>query len=168
MDAISTDKDVDGLTALNTSQLSRGDLEHCIVPCTPLGCLELIKRTGIDISGRRAVVVGRSKIVVSSCGQKVGFIARVSLHCKKYSSFNLLLCATQSLLQACHNLVTTLYRVVPWSSCCCGTMPLSRCVTPALTTSPLRSSGEISSSWRRDNPRWSKDHGSNQVCDLSS
>ena len=72
MDAISIYKDVDGLTTVNTGRLSRGDMEHCIVPCTPLACLELIKRTGIDISGRRAVVVGRSKIVVSSCGQKVG------------------------------------------------------------------------------------------------
>ena len=165
MDAISTHKDVDGLTTINTGLLSRGDMEHCIVPCTPLGCLELIKRTGIDISGRRAVVVGRSKIVVSSCGQKVGFIARELAYIAK-SIVHLIYCYMQH--NHCYKHVTTLYRVVPWPSYCCGTMPLLPCATHTPTTSPLRSSGEILLSWRRDNQRWSKDHGSNQVCDLSS
>lgn len=36
-----------------------------MVPCTPNGCLELIKQTGVTISGKKAVVIGRSKIVVS-------------------------------------------------------------------------------------------------------
>lgn len=38
---------------------------RCVVPCTPLGCLELIKKTGEGVEGKRAVVMGRSKIVVS-------------------------------------------------------------------------------------------------------
>jgi 5,10-methylene-tetrahydrofolate dehydrogenase/methenyl tetrahydrofolate cyclohydrolase len=33
------------------------------VPCTPKGCIELLKRTGVQISGKRAAVVGRSNIV---------------------------------------------------------------------------------------------------------
>ena len=41
-----------------------GDLAHATIPCTPLGCLELIKHTGVDIEGKNAVVLGRSKIVV--------------------------------------------------------------------------------------------------------
>lgn len=65
-DAIDVDKDVDGLTVLNAGRLSRGDLSHCTVPCTPLGSLELIQRTGTVIAGKKAVVIGRSKIVVRS------------------------------------------------------------------------------------------------------
>lgn len=57
-------QDVDGLTDINAGRLARGDLNHCMVPCTPLGCLELIKRTGVDMAGKQAVVIGRSKIVV--------------------------------------------------------------------------------------------------------
>lgn len=65
-DAISVDKDVDGLTVLNTGKLVRGDVHQCLIPCTPLGCMELIRRTNIDINGKKAVIVGRSKIVVSA------------------------------------------------------------------------------------------------------
>jgi len=43
--------------------LSHGNLGQCFVPCTPSGCLELIKTTGTPIEGATAVVVGRSKIV---------------------------------------------------------------------------------------------------------
>ena len=48
---------------MNAGKLSRGELESCIIPCTPRGCLELIKRSGVPIKGARAVVLGRSKIV---------------------------------------------------------------------------------------------------------
>ena len=57
-------QDVDGLTDVNAGRLARGNLDSCMVPCTPLGCLELIKRTGVNMAGKRAVVIGRSKIVV--------------------------------------------------------------------------------------------------------
>ena len=66
-DAISVDKDVDGLTVFNAGRLSRGDINNCTVPCTPLGSLELIKRTGASIEGKNAVIIGRSKIVVCLC-----------------------------------------------------------------------------------------------------
>ena len=56
---------MDGLTEVNAGRLARGDTDSCVVPCTPLGCLELIRRTGMDIRGKEAVVLGRSKIVVS-------------------------------------------------------------------------------------------------------
>ncbi|XP_039263410.2 C-1-tetrahydrofolate synthase, cytoplasmic-like [Styela clava] len=62
--AIAPEKDVDGLTVHNAGLLSRGDVgKGCNIPCTPRGCLELIKTTGISISGKNAVVLGRSKIV---------------------------------------------------------------------------------------------------------
>ncbi|XP_005095912.1 C-1-tetrahydrofolate synthase, cytoplasmic [Aplysia californica] len=61
--AILPSKDVDGLHQDNAGRLSRGDLDSCILPCTPRGCMELIKRSGVEVKGKRAVVLGRSKIV---------------------------------------------------------------------------------------------------------
>lgn len=58
---ISPEKDVDGFHALNAGRLLLG--EQCTVACTPAGCLELIRSTGVNISGAEAVVVGRSNIV---------------------------------------------------------------------------------------------------------
>ena len=59
--AISSKKDVDGFLPENLGALLIG--EKAFVPCTPKGCIELIKQTGIEIAGKRAVVVGRSNIV---------------------------------------------------------------------------------------------------------
>lgn len=59
--AISPDKDVDGFHPYNVGRLVTG--HPSLVSCTPLGCMELIKTTGIDLTGKRAVVVGRSNIV---------------------------------------------------------------------------------------------------------
>ncbi|SCY98697.1 bifunctional methylenetetrahydrofolate dehydrogenase/methenyltetrahydrofolate cyclohydrolase FolD [Alkaliphilus peptidifermentans] len=58
---IKTEKDVDGFHAINSGNLFLG--EDSIVPCTPKGIIELIKSTGASISGKNAVVVGRSNIV---------------------------------------------------------------------------------------------------------
>uniref|UniRef100_H3CGS3 C-1-tetrahydrofolate synthase, cytoplasmic n=1 Tax=Tetraodon nigroviridis TaxID=99883 RepID=H3CGS3_TETNG len=60
---VSADKDVDGLSCINAGRLSRGDLDACFLPCTPSGCLELIRQTGVSLEGKQAVVIGRSKIV---------------------------------------------------------------------------------------------------------
>ncbi|TWW68398.1 C-1-tetrahydrofolate synthase, cytoplasmic [Takifugu flavidus] len=60
---VSPDKDVDGLSCINAGKLSRGDLDSCFLPCTPSGCLELIRQTGVSLAGKHAVVIGRSKIV---------------------------------------------------------------------------------------------------------
>ncbi|KAH8383845.1 hypothetical protein KR009_010861, partial [Drosophila setifemur] len=61
-DAVSPEKDVDGLHTVNEGRLAIGDLGG-FLPCTPWGCLELIRRSGVEITGARAVVLGRSKIV---------------------------------------------------------------------------------------------------------
>lgn len=58
---ISPDKDVDCFNPENTGKLFRG--EKCLLPCTPKGILRLIKETGIEISGKKAAVIGRSNIV---------------------------------------------------------------------------------------------------------
>ncbi|CAH1783721.1 unnamed protein product [Owenia fusiformis] len=65
INSIAPKKDVDGLNGENAAMLSRGDMSNCIVPCTPRGCLELIKKAGAEVEGARAVVLGRSKIVGS-------------------------------------------------------------------------------------------------------
>nr|CAD7456254.1 unnamed protein product [Timema tahoe] len=61
-DTVSPDKDVDGLNTVNEGRVAVGDLEG-FVPCTPNGVMELIKRSGVEIAGSNAVVLGRSKIV---------------------------------------------------------------------------------------------------------
>lgn len=61
IDAISKEKDVDGFHILNVGSLWTG--KNCSVPCTPRGVIHLIKTTGVQISGKTAVVVGRSNIV---------------------------------------------------------------------------------------------------------
>ncbi len=61
LDAIDPDKDVDGFHVVNVGRLSTGGAG--LVPCTPLGCSLLLKDRLGDLSGAKAVVVGRSNIV---------------------------------------------------------------------------------------------------------
>ena len=59
--SISPEKDVDGFHATNVARLWLN--QPCIVPCTPKGVIVMLDRAGIEISGKNAVVVGRSNIV---------------------------------------------------------------------------------------------------------
>lgn len=61
IDAISVQKDVDGFHPQSVGNLVIGD--ESLLPCTPAGVIELIKRSGIDIAGKHAAVIGRSNIV---------------------------------------------------------------------------------------------------------
>ncbi len=61
LDAIDPRKDVDGFHPMNAGLLSSG--RPSLVPCTPKGCMRLLREAGVDPSGARAVVVGRSNIV---------------------------------------------------------------------------------------------------------
>ena len=61
VNAIDPDKDVDGLTPVSTGRLALS--EPGLVPCTPLGCLILLKDRLGDLSGMNAVVIGRSILV---------------------------------------------------------------------------------------------------------
>lgn len=58
---IAPEKDVDGFHPLNVGALAAG--QQTLVPCTPLGCLIMLKKVHGDLSGMNAVVVGRSNIV---------------------------------------------------------------------------------------------------------
>ena len=63
IESISPEKDVDGFHAMNSGRLMNGE-EGALVPCTPQGCVILAKKhLGDDLSGKHAVVIGRSNIV---------------------------------------------------------------------------------------------------------
>jgi len=61
LDTIDPAKDVDGFHVVNAGRLATGG--EALVPCTPLGCLMLLKDRLGDLSGKRAIVLGRSNIV---------------------------------------------------------------------------------------------------------
>lgn len=61
IDLIAAEKDVDGLSPVNQGLIVWR--RPGLVPCTPLGVMELIRTTGVDLNGKRAVVIGRSVLV---------------------------------------------------------------------------------------------------------
>ena len=61
LEAVSPEKDVDGFHPVNVGRLQSG--QPSLIPCTPAGIIQMLKRSGIVISGQHAVVVGRSDIV---------------------------------------------------------------------------------------------------------
>ena len=64
--ALDPQKDVDGVTDINTAQLwkqKRSDYSRFCVPCTPRSAMRILKAAGVDLDGKNAVVVGRSNIV---------------------------------------------------------------------------------------------------------
>jgi methylenetetrahydrofolate dehydrogenase (NADP+)/methenyltetrahydrofolate cyclohydrolase len=68
LQVIDPEKDADGLHPLNQAHLVAG--EDGLRPCTPLGVMRLLDRTGVELRGARAVVVGRSNLV----GKPVAFL----------------------------------------------------------------------------------------------
>lgn len=60
--AINPEKDVDGFCTVNLGKLFMGE-KDVLAPCTPSGIIEILKRSNIEISGKKAVIVGRSNIV---------------------------------------------------------------------------------------------------------
>jgi 5,10-methylene-tetrahydrofolate dehydrogenase/methenyl tetrahydrofolate cyclohydrolase len=60
---ISIEKDVDGFSPINIGRLAQKGREPLFVPCTPYGCIYLLEKSGVQIEGANAVVLGRSNIV---------------------------------------------------------------------------------------------------------
>ncbi len=60
---IAPEKDVDGLNEVNAGRVALGDFGHAFVPCTPAGCMVLIRSLVPQLSGKAAVVLGRSNLV---------------------------------------------------------------------------------------------------------
>lgn len=65
--SISPDKDVDGFHPQNVGKMMIG--QETFLPCTPHGIMEMLERSGIEIAGKHAVVIGRSNIVGKPMGQ---------------------------------------------------------------------------------------------------
>jgi len=65
LDSIHPEKDADGFHPLNVGKLSIASHndENLLIPCTPYGCLIMLKGLGIELSGKNAIVIGRSNIV---------------------------------------------------------------------------------------------------------
>ena len=65
LDSIHPDKDADGFHPLNVGKLSISETndENLLIPCTPYGCLLMLKGLNIELKGKNAVVIGRSNIV---------------------------------------------------------------------------------------------------------
>lgn len=61
IEAISREKDVDGFHPLNVAALWQK--RPCVAPCTPKGVIRMLEKAGVEIAGKRAVVIGRSNIV---------------------------------------------------------------------------------------------------------
>lgn len=61
LETIDPEKDVDGFHPVNVGRLSQG--QDALTPCTPAGVIDMLRRAEIEISGKNAVVVGRSNIV---------------------------------------------------------------------------------------------------------
>jgi methylenetetrahydrofolate dehydrogenase (NADP+)/methenyltetrahydrofolate cyclohydrolase len=61
LEKINPEKDVDGFHPINVGKLSQN--QKALVPCTPAGVIEILKRSDIEIAGKHAVIVGRSNIV---------------------------------------------------------------------------------------------------------
>ena len=59
--SITPEKDVDGLTNINMGKLSHN--EECLIPCTPIGIVDLLNYYNIEISGKNVTIVGRSDLV---------------------------------------------------------------------------------------------------------
>jgi methylenetetrahydrofolate dehydrogenase (NADP+) / methenyltetrahydrofolate cyclohydrolase len=63
LNAVPLSKDVDGFSPVNLGLLGVKGKQAPFAPCTPKGCIELLDRSGVQIAGKRAVVIGRSTIV---------------------------------------------------------------------------------------------------------
>ena len=64
---ISPEKDVDGFSPISVGKMMLG--QDTYLPCTPFGVMKLLEHTGIDVTGKHAVIVGRSHIVGKPMGQ---------------------------------------------------------------------------------------------------
>ncbi|MDV2887532.1 tetrahydrofolate dehydrogenase/cyclohydrolase catalytic domain-containing protein, partial [Alkalihalophilus pseudofirmus] len=67
IESISPAKDVDGFHPINIGRMMTG--QNAFLPCTPYGIMVLLEETGISVSGKHVVVVGRSNIVGKPVGQ---------------------------------------------------------------------------------------------------
>jgi len=92
INAIKAEKDVDAFHPFNVGKIMIG--EYAFLPCTPAGVMELIDSTGVEISGKSCVVIGRSNIVGKP-------MAMLLLH--RSGTVTICHSKTQNLQEICHN-----------------------------------------------------------------
>ena len=63
LNLVNLEKDVDGFHPVHIGNLAMRGREPLFISCTPKGCIELLIRSGVQIMGKHAVVIGRSNIV---------------------------------------------------------------------------------------------------------
>ena len=65
LDSVNPDKDADGFHPINVGKLSIANHndENLLMPCTPYGCLLILKKLNVDLASKNAVIIGRSNIV---------------------------------------------------------------------------------------------------------
>lgn len=76
LNMVSLEKDVDGFNPLNMGNLAMRGREPLFIPCTPKGCIELLLRSGVEIMGKKAVVIGRSNIA----GLPISLLLQVTVY----------------------------------------------------------------------------------------
>jgi 5,10-methylene-tetrahydrofolate dehydrogenase/methenyl tetrahydrofolate cyclohydrolase len=79
--AISLEKDVDGFHPLNVGNLALRAGRPLFIPCAAKACLQLLLWHQIDLMGKHAVVIGRSKVV----GLPTSLLLQVSIYCPFFS-----------------------------------------------------------------------------------
>ena len=96
LDSIHPDKDVDGFHPLNVGKLSIASHndQNLLIPCTPYGCIIMLKSLEINLSGKNAVVIGRSNIVGKPMAQ---------LLLKESCTVTIAHSKTQNLEEVCQN-----------------------------------------------------------------
>ncbi|PPR79688.1 MAG: Bifunctional protein FolD protein [Alphaproteobacteria bacterium MarineAlpha2_Bin1] len=92
INAISPEKDVDGLTIINSGKLACG--EDGLFPATPSGCIILIKELSLNLAGKKALVIGRSNLV----GKPIA-----SMLLKENCTVTIAHSKTKNLIQECKN-----------------------------------------------------------------
>jgi len=97
-DAVAPSKDVDGLCTTNEGRVATGDLKSGFLPCTPNGCIKLIERSGVQVSGATAVVVGRSKIVGTPVSELLKWMNATVTVCHSRTAGLAAVCRTADIL----------------------------------------------------------------------
>lgn len=86
LNVLKLEKDVDGFHPMNMGNLAMRGREPLFIPCTPKGCVELLIRSGVEIMGKKAVVIGRSNIVGLPASLLLQVILSFSCH-SRYSCY---------------------------------------------------------------------------------
>ena len=77
IETIAKEKDVDGFHPMNVAALWQK--RPCVLPCTPKGIIELLDQAGVEIAGKKAVVIGRSNIGIEIAGKRAVVIGRSNI-----------------------------------------------------------------------------------------